>query len=467
MKLKDVEEFFNNSSEPVVVFDRQIQVHFKNVSALRLFFDKSGEFLLESKIRDWLQDPSKTLHFLHPHVDDCLIDLRVMPLQENNERLILYCCNLSQALELVSVKNTQEISDQKFALDQSALVSVTDVKGVITYANEKFCAISEYSSDELLGQSHRIVNSGLHGKSFFSEMWLKISEGQVWKGIIRNRSKSGRFYWVSTSIVPTLDQFGRPERFISIRFDVTDRVLAEEIIEADRLKLLYSEKMSSLGQLAAGIAHELGNPLASIDAWREVVSTSIRRGTIKDIDFLATLDEVKKKTEKMAKILRGMLSFARDGSLDPMNTVNLVRLIEDVLEYCSYKLKKSRVQAKFDRTRDFIPLYCRETEILQVLTNLILNSCDAVSELSERWVEIKIEDNSRSTIISVIDSGLGISDDIVERVMEPFFTTKAHGKGTGLGLSIAKSIVAGHSGTLQIDRLSPHTKFDIILPNKK
>ena len=467
MKLEDVEEFFKNSSEPVVVFDRQVRVHFKNLSASRLFFDNSGQFLLESKIRDWLQDPSKTLHFLHPYVDDCQIELKVVPLQETDERLILRCCNLSQALESLCVRNKQEISDQKFALDQSALVSVTDVKGIITYANEKFCEISEYSSDELLGQSHRIVNSGLHGKSFFSEMWLKISEGQVWKGIIRNRSKSGRFYWVSTSIVPTLDQFGRPERFVSIRFDVTDRVLAEEIIEADRLKLLYSEKMSSLGQLAAGIAHELGNPLASIDAWREVVSTSIRRGTIKDIDFLATLDEVKKKTEKMAKILRGMLSFARDGSLDPMNTVNLVRLIEDVLEYCSYKLKKSRVQAKFDRTRDFIPLYCRETEILQVLTNLILNSCDAVSELSERWVEIKIEDSSRNTIVSVIDSGLGISDDIVERVMEPFFTTKAHGKGTGLGLSIAKSIVAGHSGTLQLDRHSPHTKFDIILPNKK
>jgi PAS domain S-box-containing protein len=467
MKLQDAEKFFQVCSEPMVAFDRAGKVIFKNTSAVRLFFDKNDIFLLQGRVESWLRDSQIVLIFDHPIVDECKIDLKILPLPGGEGETFLLIGNMSVALENVCVKNKQEISDQKFALDQSALVSVTDVKGIITYANDKFCEISEYSSDELLGQSHRIVNSGFHGKAFFAEMWQKISNGQVWKGIIRNKSKSGRFYWVSTSIVPTLGESGRPERFISIRFDVTDRVLAEEIIEADRMKLLYSEKMSSLGQLAAGIAHELGNPLASIDAWREVVSASIRRGTIKDIDFLATLDEVKKKTEKMAKILRGMLSFARDGSLDPMNTVNLVRLIEDVLEYCSYKLKKSRVQAKFERTRDFIPLYCRETEILQVLTNLILNSCDAVADLSDRWVEIKIEDSPGSIVLSVIDSGPGISEEIIERIMEPFFTTKAHGKGTGLGLSIAKSIVAGHNGTLKVDRLCPHTKFDIVLPNKK
>ena len=160
-------------------------------------------------------------------------------------------------LERRAFSNVQQLEDLKRALDAAAIVATTDVTGRITYVNDKFCEISQYSRPELLGQDHRIINSALHAKEFIRNLWHTIANGRVWHGEIRNRAKDGHYYWVDTTIVPFLNERGKPYQYIAIRADITARKEAEE-------RLTQQASLARVGQLAAVVAHEVKNPLAGI-----------------------------------------------------------------------------------------------------------------------------------------------------------------------------------------------------------
>ncbi|MDZ8055585.1 MAG: PAS domain S-box protein [Aulosira sp. ZfuVER01] len=156
---------------------------------------------------------------------------------------------LNKENEIRLKSSIQELETLKFALNAHSLVAITNKKGQITYANDKFCEVSKYSKDELLGQDHRIINSGYHPKEVFEQLWRTITQGKIWRGELKNKAKDGSFYWVDTLIVPTLSPEGKPEQYVAIRTDITQRKLSElAILERSRLSLLSAEVSLALSQ---------------------------------------------------------------------------------------------------------------------------------------------------------------------------------------------------------------------------
>ena len=177
------------------------------------------------------------------------------------------------------------IEDQKHALDAAAIVAITDKRGIITYVNSKFEEISGYTEKELLGKTHKLINSDFHDSSFFETMWKTIASGVVWSGEVCNRSKKGEIYWVDTTIVPFLDENKKPYQYIAIRADITKRKMNEAMLAEERSRAFSSEKMASLGILSSGLSHELGNPLGALRGRVEMLQMQCAKGVLPDVFF--------------------------------------------------------------------------------------------------------------------------------------------------------------------------------------
>jgi PAS domain S-box-containing protein len=358
----------------------------------------------------------------------------------------------SEAFQMNPSPSTRAMSDSlrsldeiRYALDQAAIVAATDHRGIITYANDKFCEISQYSRGELIGQDHRIVNSAHHPKEFMRELWRTIARGGIWRGEIRNRAKDGSFYWVDTTIVPFLNGDGKPRQYLAIRYDITARKNAEA-------QLREQAALAQLGQLAAVVAHEVRNPLAGLRASLQVIDRRVSEE--RDRSAIAAMIQ---RIDGLNDKVEDLLLFARPRP-PRFQPVDVKALMCDVAT--SAFISTGRTGAPIAIAGDELKVRADPEMLRAAMLNLVLNACQAAGKEA---VEVHLVADGQVGRIEVRDRGPGVPFEFRDRVFEPFFTTRTN--GTGLGLAIVKRLLELQDGNVALrDRPSGGTIAEAMIP---
>lgn len=360
--------------------------------------------------------------------------------------------------------SSREFVHLKSALDEAAIVAITDARGIITYVNKKFCAISKYSREELLGRTHKVVNSGLHPREFFAGMWSTIAAGRVWEGEIRNRAKDGRHYWVNTTIVPFMDETGRPESYVSVRYEITDRVHAQEQLKVHAKKLEISNR--ELQDFASVAAHDLQEPLRKIRSFSDRLQSKGKETLPPEMqDYL---DRIQNSAARMQTLIDDLLTYSRVTTrAQPFQPVDLNEVLAQVVSDLEIRLEQTNGKI----TWNGLPtIDADHTQMRQLFQNLLSNALKFHRAGVPPLIEVKqVPGAGKDQVqIEVADNGIGFEEKYLDRIFTIF--QRLHGRfefeGTGIGLAVCRKIVDRHGGFITA-RSAPGTgsTFVITLPS--
>lgn len=335
-------------------------------------------------------------------------------------------------------------------------LQITDVQGKMVYANPAFIAVSGYSREELIGKNPSVFGSGKHSRKFWARMWNTINSGKVWVGEVENRKKGGEPFYTQLLISPIVDHDGKVSAFFGIHRDLTEKRIMER-------QLINTQKMESIGTLAAGVAHEVGNPLASISALVQVVQRSTD-----DLFVKEKLELVKNQVTRISKIIRDLVDFSRPSNYE-LQLTDINQSISEAVEIIKVGTKAKNINFKVSLNERVPLLPLVADQVQQVFVNILLNAVDAIAEHDPPkhncMIAAKTDVSEENVVITFEDDGVGISEENIGKIFEPFYTTKKEGKGTGLGLWVSYGIIKSFQGDIIVEStLGEGTTFKILLP---
>lgn len=335
-------------------------------------------------------------------------------------------------------------------------LQITDLNGKMIYVNRAFEKASGYTKEELIGKNPRIFGSGKNSSKFWDKMWATITSGKEWVGEVENQKKNGEPYFTQLLVSPIIDKTGKVTGYFGIHRDLTEKRTLER-------QLIHTQKMESIGTLAAGIAHEVGNPLASISALVQVAQR-----TSNDPFVNEKLGLVKSQVTRISKIIRDLVDFSRPSNYE-LELTDVNKVIQEAVEITKVgtKAKNISFETKLNPELPMLPLIA--DQIQQVFVNILLNAVDAISEKKSESsldrIVVTSESDGDFIILKFSDTGIGIKEENLVKVFEPFFTTKKEGKGTGLGLWVSYGIIKSFQGDIKIQsKIKEGTTFTIKLP---
>lgn len=348
----------------------------------------------------------------------------------------------------------------KAELDATSLVSRTDLKGAITYVNDKFCMISKYSREELIGQHHRIINSAFHSREFWKGCWETISRGKIFRGEVCNQAKDGSKYWVETTIFPIFDQAQNITGYSAVRLDITSKKNTEK-------KIQHQSKLASIGEMASSVGHEINNPLAIVSGNITLIKRIMEKEKIKSPQIEDKILKIQDANGRIRGIVDGLRTFSRVDS-DELTLVSMREAIDKTVNLVSDMYKRDGISIIVEDKNTQLYTMGILGKVQQIIMNLLSNAKDAtISQQSrEICIALKAEGIGKCLRLSISDNGTGMSDEVKRKVLEPFFTTKGEGVGTGIGLGLVRNYVDGMHGKVEIStELGVGSTFSIIIPS--
>ncbi len=355
--------------------------------------------------------------------------------------------------EVEAQKNA--LQDVKLALDQHSIVAITDAQGKIIYANDKFCSISQYARAELIGQDHRIINSGHHPKEFMRDMWATIGLGRVWKGELKNRAKDGSFYWVDSTIVPFVKLDGKPFQFVVLRTDITERKQAEgeirklneeleqRVIQRTALLAAANQEMESFSY---SVSHDLRAPLRAIAGYSHILTEDYSDRL--DAGGRRVLGVICSEAQRMGQLIDELLNFSHLGR-QPLQhgDIDTAALVARVWEQLAPERTGRDVKLLLS---DLPPCQGDATLLTQVWVNLLSNALKYTSHRNDAVITLGALGQAGPPVYFVKDNGAGFDMRYAGKLFGVFqrLHNQAEFPGIGIGLALVQRILHRHGGRI-------------------
>lgn len=360
----------------------------------------------------------------------------------------------------------QELLKLSSAIEQSPVsIVITDSKGDIEFVNPKFCKLTGYLPEEVLGKNPRIIKSGESPPEEYRKLWATITSGNVWHGEFHNRKKNGELFWEHATISPVRNREGAITHYIAIKEDITERRNLEE-------QLRQAQKMEAIGQLAGGIAHDFNNMLMAIIGYGSILQMKMPEDDL----LRPIVDKMLNAADRAAGLTQSLLTFSRKQVIN-LRAVNLNDVIRNVEKFLA-RIIGEDIDLKKEIGEEPLIVNVDSGQIEQVLMNLATNARDAMphggslsittgrADIDEDYIKAHgYGEPGRYALFSLTDTGIGMDATTAKRIFEPFFTTKEVGKGSGLGLAVVYGIVKQHGGYIDVhSETGRGTTFMIYLP---